>query len=337
VRSWDDYWQQLADMIDIAYDEFGLRTQLTIFADAQLMPTKSDRLAHLRRVLDALKGREHKVILLEVANEAWQNGFPGAAGEAQLREFGRYLADRTDTLVALSATQGQDNESLARLYVRSAADIATEHFSRDLRTPEGGWLPVRDAYRVNSIDRLPPASSNEPIGPGASVASQEEPIKLVSAAAYAWMSGLPLYVYHSRAGVFGDARFEDMPGVDAYRDLRAIIPADVANWRRTEGKDEFAPFVTFAGGQRDKWRTEVPDAATGVVRHLSCVNGHEFCTLPIGIARGGVELEARRHMTLRVFDPLTGKLVREATLKAAERITLPQGPQAYVIRGRFLD
>jgi hypothetical protein len=35
------------------------------------------------------------VILLEVANEAWQNGFPGAQGIADLREFGKYLADRT--------------------------------------------------------------------------------------------------------------------------------------------------------------------------------------------------------------------------------------------------
>ena len=42
------------------------------------MPRKADRVDHLRRLLaEVVAGREHKIILLEVANEAWQNGFPG--------------------------------------------------------------------------------------------------------------------------------------------------------------------------------------------------------------------------------------------------------------------
>ncbi|HWP40237.1 MAG TPA: hypothetical protein VNL70_04880, partial [Tepidisphaeraceae bacterium] len=95
VQAWPDYWQQLRDLIDIAYDDYGLRTELTIFADAQLMPTKAARLQHMQTILDNLQGREHKLILLEVANEAWQNGFPGAQGIAELREFGGYLNART--------------------------------------------------------------------------------------------------------------------------------------------------------------------------------------------------------------------------------------------------
>jgi hypothetical protein len=73
-----DYWQQLRSLIDLAYDRYGLRTQITIFADAQLMPGKGARMEHLRRLLaQVLPRREHKIMLLEVANEAWQNGFPG--------------------------------------------------------------------------------------------------------------------------------------------------------------------------------------------------------------------------------------------------------------------
>ena len=78
VEAWPDYWQQLRELIDLAYDRYGLRTQITIFADAQLMPDKEDRLEHMRKLLaEVVPGREHKIILLEVANEAWQNGFPG--------------------------------------------------------------------------------------------------------------------------------------------------------------------------------------------------------------------------------------------------------------------
>ena len=80
VEAWPDYWQELGALIDLAY-HIGMRTQITIFADAQMMPSKEARLAHLRGILtEVLPGREHKVIALEVANEAWQNGFPGAEG-----------------------------------------------------------------------------------------------------------------------------------------------------------------------------------------------------------------------------------------------------------------
>jgi hypothetical protein len=336
IEAWSDYWQQLVDMIDIAYDDYGIRTQLTIFADAQLMPDKQDRIAHMQQVLDHLAGREHKVMLLEVANEAWQNGFPGEQGVADLREFGAYLGDRTDVLVALSATPEITNESLVNMYVGSAADIATEHFTRDIGTVEGGWLPVRDPYRVNSIAGLPPASSNEPIGPGSSVSSENVPIRLLSAAAYAWMSGLSMYVFHSSAGVFGDVRFEDMAGVSQYRHLVDILPGDIANWPQvTEGDHAFAPFITYSGGQPNVPWPSVPGATTGVLRHLSRINGDRFYTLPIAILAGGVQLQARQNMSITVFNPLNGEVAYEMTPSANQNFTLAQGPQAYIIKGHY--
>lgn len=53
---------------------------------------------------------------------------------------------------------------------------------------------------------MPPVSSNEPIGPGSSVNSESDPIKLCSAAVFAYLANLPAYVYHSRAGVYGYVR-----------------------------------------------------------------------------------------------------------------------------------
>lgn len=337
IQAWPDYWDQLGDMIDIAYDEYGLRTQLTLFADAQNgMPNEADRIAHMNGVLDAIEGREHKVMLLEVANEYWQNGFPGSVGIAKVREFGAHLAAGTDVLVALSSTNGT-NEDLQGIYQGSAADVATDHFSRDRGTVEGGWLPVRDPYRINSAVGLPPVISNEPIGPGSSVNSENDPIKLVSAAAYAWMSGLPAYVFHSNAGVLGNTRFEDMAGVDNFQHLQTILPGDIANWQRTEGKDSFSPFITYANGQANKWWTEVGSPSSGAIRNLSNVKGNEFYTLPIGILAGGVELEPRQNMTIQVFNPLSGEVVYEMTPSAGARFTLGQGPQAYIIRGSYDD
>ncbi len=336
VQGWNDYWQQFREMIDIAYDEFGLRTQVTLFADAQLMPNEADRIAHMQNVLANLEGREHKVMLLEVANEYWQNGFPDPGGVAKVREFGDYLADRTNVLVALSSTNN-NNATLQQMYQGSSADVATEHFSRDIGTVEGGWLPVRDPWRVNSAVGVPPVISNEPIGPGSSVNSENDPIKLVSAAAFAWMAGLPAHVYHTNAGVFGNMRFEDMAGVTDFRHVQNILPGDIANWPRSEGKDALAPFTTYANGQANKWYTEVASPNSGVVRNIANVKGDDFYTLPIGILGGGVELQARQNMTVQVFNPLNGEVVRELTPSATQRFTLEQGPQAYIIRGSYAD
>lgn len=40
-------------------------------------------------------------------------------------------------------------------------------------------------------------------------------------------------------------------------------------------------------------------------------------------------------MTIQVFDPLTGEVVNELTPSANQRLTLAQGPRAYIIRGLY--
>jgi hypothetical protein len=334
--AWPDYWQQLRDLIDIAHGH-GLRVQVTIFADAQLMPNKADRFSHLRTMLEQLAGREHKIILLEVANEAWQNGFPGAQGVADLREFTSFLAQRTRIPVAITSNHEAGAAALAALHQNSGADIATFHFSRDTRTVEGGWLPVRDCWWAGDLADLPPFSSNEPIGPGSSVASENDPVKLVMAAAFAWTANLPMYVYHTSAGVFGREQFENMTGAGDFVQLLKILPPDLPNWRRNDGREPSAPFTAFANGQPDKWWPEMSNPTNGVVRNTGAIKGDEFIALPIGILDDGVTLRARRSMEFRAYHPLTGTAITNQTLKVKQEVRLPRGPGAYLIRGRFLN
>jgi hypothetical protein len=330
VNAWPDYWQQLRDLIDLAYDRYGLRTQITIFADAQLMPGKAARIEHLRKLLtEVLPGRENKILLLEVANEAWQNGFPADQGVADLREFTKYLAQRTQIPVAISSNH---ENSFRALYASSAADIATWHFSRDRRT-DGGWKPVYDCWDVAALPDCPPVSSNEPIGPGASVNVETEPLRLVMAAAFAYVAKLPMYVYHSDAGVFGKTRFENMPGIERFFPLLRLLPPDMANWRRNDGKQADAPFTAFSGGKADRYWPEADASADGCVRNIGGRKGRRFICVPIGIQPDGLMLEARKPLHFSVFDPLTGNLVLSRACRAIQRLVLPQGPGAYLIRG----
>lgn len=333
VDAWPDYWQQLRELIDLAYDRYGMRTQVTLFADAQLMPDKSVRIEHMRRLLaEVLPGRDQKIMLLEVANEAWQNGFPGETGQADLREFAQYLGERTQIPVAITSNH---EDSFKDLYAGSAADIATWHFSRDRRTDEG-WKPVYDCWEYGDLPDLPPASSNEPIGPGASVASETETIRLVMAAAFAYVAKLPMYVFHSQAGVMGKTRFEETPGIDRFRPLMALLPNDLANWKRNDGKEKDAPFTVYAGVKPNAYWPEVSPGTDGCVRNTGSRKGNRFLCIPIGIRPGGLVIEAREPVRFRVCDPLTGKTLQSLTMQANERRTLPQGPGALLLVGQTL-
>jgi hypothetical protein len=327
IDAWSDYWRQLGELIDLAYDDYGLRTQLTIFADAQLMPDRSARIEHMRRILELIEPRQHKVILLEVANEAWQNGFPGRQGIDDLREFGKHLSDRTKVLVALSAPVSYENEGIIEMYREAPVDIATVHFSRDIRTPDGGWLPVRDPWRVRSIGGIPPVASNEPIGPGSSVAQQRDPLKLVCAAAVAWMSGLPMYVYHCDAGVFGQTRFKDQPGIGDFAAMQKLLPGDIANWTAHNCAEPGAPLRLITDAD-----------APAPPRLLACTRGNDLVALAFALDHADrAQVRAQRDIDVELMDPLSGQVVSRQQRRAEQQLSIPPGAAAYFIKGRILN
>jgi hypothetical protein len=338
VAAWPDYWQQLRELIDLAYDRHGMRTQITIFADAQLMPEKDARIEHMRKLFaEVIPGREHKIILLEVANEAWQNGFPGDEGVVQLREFAKYLSDRTEIPVAITSNHDWPElgsfKGFERVYSGDIADIATWHFSRDRRTDDG-WKPVYDCWELGARLGFPPVSSNEPIGPGSSVNTEQEPIRLVTAAAFAYSAKLPMYLFHSGAGVFGRTRFEDTPGIDRFGPLLRLLPPDLPNWERNDGKEARAPFTAFAGGEANRYWPEIDGARDGCVRNTGSRKGDEFVCVPIGIRPGGLQIEAREKLQFTAYSPLTGEAIKSAALQSGGMLTLPAGPGALIVLGQ---
>lgn len=146
---------------------------------------------------------------------------------ADLREFAKYLNDRTEIPVAITSNHDWRGGLAAfeQVYAGGVADVATWHFSRDRRT-DAGWKPVYDCWEFADRPGFPPASSNEPIGPGSSVNTEAEPIRLVMAAAFAYAAKLPMYVFHCEAGVFGKARFQDTPAIDRFSHILRLLPPE---------------------------------------------------------------------------------------------------------------
>lgn len=344
VYAWPDYDQNLKDAIDLAYDNYGIRTEITIFADAQYCcpgDHSTARYAHLDRILNDIAGREQKIQGLEVANEWYQNGI----SLQECKDFANYLSARTTIPVALS----DDGGNMCEMYCGSGADYATVHASRD--TGNYGWTPVSDVWNYTSLyPSIPPVSSGEPIGPGSSVAEENDPCRLMSAAAFAFIAHVPAYTYHGRFGVTGldkntlqDIKMSSTPGFGAYQYLVKLLPNDISCWTRNDGKEASAPFTATCKGLANTYWTDTAGATDGCYMNIGAANGtadgSQFVCYPMGILNGGLTLTARRQLWFKVYNPLTNAVVMDTTVKTTgQTISLPGTSAAniaYLIKGGF--
>jgi hypothetical protein len=319
---WDDYDEMIAGLTDHAFDFYGLRIEWTIFGDAdQMVPESADRVKLVDRFLAMTKGREHKIMHFEVANESWQNGFEGAEGMEELRALARRLDAGTAIPVAASDSEGHDCADHLGMYRGLDLQILTEHFPRSPEGPAGRWAPVIAPWEVRECKGLPAAvSNNEPIGPLSSVASESDPVKVVAAAVSSWMAGVGLYVFHTDAGVWGREAITDMPGAEAILDglgkARSYVPGDVANWDHHRGPSAGHPFTV-----------------DGAIDTFASVKADRFFVIAIGVENGAA-FAARRPLEFESIDPLTGAKSGMKTLAEGEKTSV-KGSGMVVLQGKF--
>ena len=331
-----DWPATVAGLTDLAYAH-GLRVQWTIFGGIEKTPTKASRRAVVDRFLTALEGRHEKVILVEIANEYWQNGFPGSDGAAELRELAALVRTRFPGLVALGAPELADACVHQAAYVGSQATAVTLHYSRKSDTGEGKWRPVRQPWRESQFTCsgvAPTYFDNEAIGPQSSVAEDDDPTRLTMARGVAWLAKNGASLLHTGAGIRGGGVEDRARGRVAnlwevahwdqttagIQALRGLLPATLPNWAVHNAHWASAPFQA--------------DDLEAFVRNYCATQGNDFVCLPIGITRP-VRLTARRAMTVRVHEPLTATVLQEVTLTAGQALDLPASRPAAVLIGRW--
>src|SRR5690606_6587502 len=124
-----------------------------------------------------------------------------------------------------------------------------------------------------------PASNNEPIGPGSSVASDRDELRLVLAAVTSYISQFPMYVYHSRAGIGlnhgscdslntcdlgGDKDISQMPASRSFKAMTQYLPPDIMNWGRHNHYWAGNPFNYYGDGVLNHMTSD--GAQNGVMR-----------------------------------------------------------------------
>ncbi len=328
-----DYWAVVDQATQHLYETYGLRTEATLFADAQvMMPRPADRMAFVDAWAAFVNQHPERFQHLEVANEYWQNGIVDIT---ELRQLAERLAARTSVLVSASSTFGADCAAWTAVYGGLAADLATLHLDRDDSAVEGAWRPVRQAWHPRGCDAIPAGwTNNEPIGPGSSVVSDDDPLRIVMAAVVTFISQGTGYVYHSRPGIRADEHLGDVPNAqaigDGLRAIRSYLPADLPNWTRQNHYWAGHPFAPSLDNQM--W---VDGHATGAVRAFAATRDSRFVVAPIGI-RGHLDLTASRALEFDVIHPLTGAVIASSvTLAAGETYRLGDTPEAVVLVGLF--
>jgi hypothetical protein len=128
-----------------------------------------------------------------------------------------------------------------------------------------------------------------------------------------------------------------MPGIDCFGHVLKLLPSDLPNWQRNDGKEPQAPFTVFAGGKPDCYWPEVESASDGCVRNTGSRKDDRFICVPIGICSGGLEIQARHALQFIAHDPLNGEAVKSATMQRGERLILPAGPGGLIIVGNTLS
>jgi hypothetical protein len=339
---WPDYDRIVGELTDLAYQKYGLRVEWTLFGGTDFSTTPALRQARIDRFARVMVGREQAVLLVEIANEGWQTGFPHPEGTTEMRALAARLgaklkeAGAKPLLRAVTSPAGadvygsQDTGAPYRLtYDGSGVEVGTVHTTRD--RSDDGWRPVRSVIEYRSLSGMPPVISNdEPIGPGSSGSAENDPVKLVAHAVASYMAGMAAYTYHSNAGIWGGGRSGQQRGpgdlwsfprareiAGGFKAMRGYVPADIGAWTFYDANAKGHPF-----------QSSVP--------MFAAVNGPRFVALSFG-ARGRPPIKASHGMTFTVIHPVTGATLQTVTLTAGQSFVLPAEPQAVFVSGSLKE
>lgn len=334
--AWPDYWET----VDAFFERLGrhdLRAQVTLFADAQvMMPDRAAREAFVDAWAARATAWRDRVLFVEIANEHWQNGLPDIA---DVRALGRRLRSLTDVPVALSAPREHE---VTAMYADWSGGVATLHYDRSVTGPDGPWGPVRQPWRwPGAYFRDDPgivAVNAEPIGPQASVAEDDDPLRLALAFVTTFVAGNAAYTYHTGAGVRGggaadlargrlvDVQDYDPRIIGALAHWRRALPAGLPNFTRHDAASSSMP---WAGSDAAAERGDI-------VAAYAATDGRRLVGVVLGVRRPH-EIQAQRDVRFDLLDPVDGSVVASAELRAGQRWTVPAGRAGYVVLGTFLE
>lgn len=326
--NWEDYQTQLASLIDLAYEKYGLRVELTMIGGG----TGVDYHQLAQKVADVVVPRQEKVISLEISNEF-------QIKDARLQvELLQYLKSRLTIPIALTDARnaGLPEVDGTKQFFDLGQTYGTLHLDRGVTKVDGYWRPVRQTWDFKEIGRA--LSANEPIGPLSSVAADSDPIRLAFNRAVSILNGVSAWVLHNGAGVSGQidpihhrpANVDEVENIDhimdVVRGLDQYLPKGMGDWQHYNYGWAGEPLVADS-----IW---IDGTDHGVMRQYSAKNGNEFISMPLAI-KNYVNLRATYNCEVDVIDVVDG-VIDHKTLAAGEIWRLEPHTRASDGMGAFI-
>lgn len=282
LPSWPDYENILREFVDTAYDQYGLRTELTLVGGKY-----ADHKGFEQKVKNALTGVESKIIHYEVCNEY---GRLDKITPADLVDVGRYLRQNTPNLVALSHPDGSYS-SMVNLGQMADVNMYTVHTRRS--NHDNKWSHVRQGYDLKEFPKI--TSNNESQGPQSSVAEDSNELRLAMARATGIVCSGAFYVLHVGQGVTGienpdhgrPRNMWEVPNIDNImkhvRRIDEALPQGIENWQvvnngRSNHPLPLDPRVNHPNG--GFWEGNGPGS---VNKNYATVSGHKFVQILNGV------------------------------------------------------
>jgi hypothetical protein len=339
-----DYEDVLASYLDTAYTTYGMRTELTLLGTG----TGVDPMYAADRVIEVLRDRQHMIVNLEGANEAWKNFKQPAVLRALVKKLRQALPD-----VLIASSSPTNAEGMKNRMDLDIANFATVHSRRDVA--DGGWSAVRQPWDAKDIPSA--VSYNEPPGLESSGAVLADPLRLTMLRALCMICGASAFVFHTGAGTRGGGQADVDMGrkanfneygelfdrcVAGFRAVDPLIHENAPNWQKVRHFQSRHPFAN-----NQVWDDRHP-LDRGIQRNYCAYGDGLFITMPIGVKaspRSGDPLfKAKDACAITVYEPTSDgavEIVLEARLASGQSIPLAgatdrDGSKAYIVVGQVV-
>jgi hypothetical protein len=307
--NWD---QDLAGLLDLSHDQFGLRVELTIWQDVDTTPTPADRLALISRIVGIAQARPAAIQYVEICNEGYADTsrFP-SNWSTEAQRLATTLRAQTPHIVAVTSPGGMDPQAVAQWYGQATANLVTAHLPRDVvgGGAIGAWRYVRQVWDPWIATSLA-WTNDEGKGPQSSVAEDADPMRLTMYAALTWLCGGAGFVLHTGAGVSGAGErgrvtnLWESANIEAIlagiRAARRLLPSDLPNWTRHNANAKFPQYPFDVGA------VDAGDNGN-MLRAFAATRDRRVVCMPIVVTRPAL-FQARWPLHIDVYDPLTGAL-----------------------------
>jgi hypothetical protein len=291
------------------------------------MDRQSTRRDHVRRLAAICRDYHDVIVCAQIMNE------PGILGRVTIPELLELEAlFRQDAPGLVTSTGADGTEDGPGGYEADSYGVmGTPHLDRDTTKSEMQDRPWRQPWDVGLTGRC--WGDDEPIGPGASVASERRPNVLRSHRLVAFIARASFTVFHADEGIRG---IGDLTAVPGYRECpRSKLFLPEGGLANGEMQNSNSNFPARHWDLDPSWYRAGNGNTRGIVRCYGNQVGGTQYTVPFGPVTD-FELIARYGMRVECYQQDVGEQLWERLVNPGERVRFSVAHPDYLLVSRHL-